>query len=414
MTQSVDPAVRNIEISKSADPSGAITLPSAKLVLLVASAIAFFMFGLTSSIIGPTIVDLAAAIGVSIAAAGILRSGRQLGQLVGFLLFGKAADQYDLRWLALFGGAAMGLGLLMLTSNGLAIAVCATLIWGLGHSTYNLAPNVIIGRVFKAQAPAIMTSLHGVYGIGAIAGPWYVELLRPQGVQMIYGISAAMCAMAGLIYWIVTRGTTENSPARHSKELGSSASLDLRTLLPFLLGVLLFSGANFTASDWLYYYTNYVVGAGALSGTIVTSAFWLAMTGGRFLLGLATARMGEQGVLRMSSLCAVVGAVALAMPTASIGLITISAALLGLGLAPTYPILIASAANLFPESRGRVTGMLAAAGAFGAVILPLLQGWLAAREGLGLVVVLFATSAMTMAVWTVPTKATKPSSERPL
>ncbi len=160
------------------------------------------MFGLTSSIIGPTIIDLSAAVGISIAAAGLLRSGRQIGQFLGFLMLGRAADRYDLRWLALVGGLVMGLGLILVFRGGIAIAISACLLWGLGHSTFNLAPNVVIGRVFEKRGSAIMTSLHGVYGVGAIVGPWFVELFRAYGVEVIYSIAGIMSTIAGFVYWV--------------------------------------------------------------------------------------------------------------------------------------------------------------------------------------------------------------------
>jgi MFS family permease len=78
--------------------------------------------------------------------------------------------------------------------------------------------------------------------------------------------------------------------------------------------------------------------------------------------------------------------------------------LLGLGLAAIYPILIVSAANLFPESRGSVTGYLAAAGAFGAIVLPAFQGWLTSEREIGMVVVLVSTSAMGAVLWSIPLK----------
>lgn len=249
-----------------------------------------------------------------------------------------------------------------------------------------------------------MTSLHGVYGVGAIAGPWFVELFRADGVEVIYGIAGVMSGVAGLLYWVLTRDLSENTPTDRSDDSKQVTTIKFTTFLPFALAVLLFSGANFTASDWLHYYTNEVIGAGNLWATIVTSAFWIAMTGGRFALGIGVAHWGESLILRVSALSAILGSLILVFPFVSTFSVTVGAAMLGLGLAPIYPILIVSAANLYPESRGKVTGRLAAAGAFGAIVLPALQGWLMTSQSHGLVVVLFSTIALGIVTWFITSK----------
>lgn len=373
--------------------------------LVVSCALAFFVFGMTSAMIGPTISDLAAVLGVSVAMAGILRSGRQVGQFAGFLILGNAADKYDLRLLAVLGAAAMAVGLGFVTVHGIAVAICFTVIWGVGHGAYNLAPNVVIGRVFVARAPGIMTALHGVYGVGAMFGPWFVELLRHRGVEFIYAVSGAMVLAAGLTYWLSTRDLAQNEPPPKLAGASAAAPVTFRGLFPFLLGVLLFSGANFTASDWLYYYTHDLNRASATAAAFATSAFWFAMTAGRFLLGIATARWGERIVIRGSAVCSIAGSALLALPSISLQSIVISAMLLGLGLAAIYPILIAAAANLFPAQRGTVTGYLAAAGAFGSIVLPALQGWLTSVRGVGMVVVFLSVVLMGIALWSVPLQA---------
>lgn len=366
--------------------------------------LAFFVFGMTSAIIGPTIGELAGAIGVSVAIAGILRSGRQIGQLAGFLALGHAADRFNLRLLAFFGAIAMAAGLLMVTSKGIIIATCAALVWGLGHSAYNLAPNVVIGRVFTTRAPAIMTTLHGVYGLGAMFGPWFVELFRSQGVQFIYMTSAIMVAGAGMIYAVSTKKLSQNIPVHRNNGRSGSGKISMKRLLPFLAGVLLFSGANFAASDWLYYHARTLGNASAPAAALATSAFWFALTAGRFLLGIATSRFGERAVIRASVICSMTGSIILALPLAPITLITIAAMFLGLGLAAVYPILIASAANIYPEHRGSVTGYMAAAGAFGAIVLPAFQGWLTSEKGVGMIIVLLTTGMMSLVLWSLPVR----------
>ncbi|MCG7394255.1 MFS transporter [Microvirga sp. ACRRW] len=370
--------------------------------LMASCALAFFIFGLTSSIIGPTISDVAAVIGVSAATAGILRSGRQLGQFAGFLALGGAADKHDLRILAFVGGLTMAIGLSMVTFNGFTLAIFSAVVWGIGHSAYNLAPQVVIGRVYAGRAPAIMTVLQGVYGLGGMVGPWFVELLRGQGIHFIYFISACMVVVAGALYSLTTKDLVQNRQApRKANEGHASRALSL-TLLPFLCGIMLNSGAVFTAADWLYSHTQKLTNSSTQQAALVTSAFWFAMTGGRFFLGFITARCGERAVIRGSIVISTVGAAAMVLPFSSIELIFVSAVLLGLGLAAVYPILIASASNLFANNRGSVTGYMAAAGAFGAIIMPALQGWITSTTDLGMAVLLFCTLATAATLWSIP------------
>ncbi|WP_262272055.1 MFS transporter [Microvirga yunnanensis] len=174
------------------------------------------------------------------------------------------------------------------------------------------------------------------------------------------------------------------------------------SLLPFLCGIMLNSGAVFTAADWLYSYTQKLTNSGTHQAALVTSAFWFAMTGGRFFLGFVTAKYSERVVIRGSIVSSIIGAAAMVLPFSSIELLVVSAILLGLGLAAVYPILIASASNLFANSRGSVTGYMAAAGAFGAIIMPALQGWITSATDLGMAVLLFCTLATAATLWSVP------------
>ena len=371
-------------------------------VLLWACGLAFFMFGLTSAMIGPSLVDLATALGTTVVAMGLFRSARQIGQLIGFITFGKSADQMNLRSLALWGGCTMSMGLLCTPFFNYHVALIAVVLWGVGHSIYNLAPNIIIGREFQAQSSSTMTMLHGVYGLGAICGPFLVEILRPFPIQNLYFICAFMTLMAALLYWFGTRACLANSPPSITHAEQHAIKFNPRILAPYIMGVLLFSGANFTASDWLHYYTETIIGKSSITASIVTSSFWLAMTMGRFLMGWAVARSDEKRIIRFAALHAVIGAGMLCGSSFSIVFIVLGVILLGLGLAPVYPILMASAANRFAENRGQITGILAASSAIGAIVLPVLQGWLSSTHQQGLVVVLIAALLMARALWSIP------------
>ncbi|MBI1775034.1 MAG: MFS transporter [Proteobacteria bacterium] len=370
--------------------------------LVASCAAAFFMFGMTSSLLGPTINDLAAALGVSAAAVGLLRSGRQIGQFFGFSTLGSAADKYDLRLLALVGGFTMALALLFVSWVGFLVAACASVVWGFGHSIYNLAPNVIVGRVFEKNAPAVMTTLHGVYGIGAMAGPWIVEIFRTKGVFYTYAISATLVALSALLYAVLTTNNGKNTQDVSLKNGAGAKRIVVREIWPFLAAVILFNGAMFGAADWLYYYAGRAPGATAHIAAVATSSFWAALTIGRFLLGGLISRFGERVVMRGSAVGAVIGSVALVLPDAPQNMIIASALMLGAGLAAIYPVLMACAANLYPESRGIVTGNLAAAGAFGAIILPALQGWLISELGVGMVLILASAFLLSIVVWMLP------------
>lgn len=370
--------------------------------LVASCAAAFFIFGMTSSMLGPTINDLAAALGVSAAAVGVLRSGRQIGQFLGFSAFGTAADRHDLRFLAIAGGLTMAIGLLSVPWFSFWLAVCASVVWGLGHSVYNLAPNVIVGRAFEKNAPATMTALHGVYGVGAMIGPWVVELLRPGGVGAMYAAASLLVLASAFAYAVLTTRSGKNTQEQTPGKRPDAKHLVLRDIWPFLAAVILFNGAMFGAADWLYYYTQQSSGATARVAAIATSAFWATLTVGRFLLGSIISRFGEKSVLRASGLVAVLGSIALILPETSPEMIIGSALMLGAGLAAIYPVLMASAANLYPQSRGYVTGSLAAAGAFGAIVLPAVQGWLISELGFGMILILGSSAALAMVIWTLP------------
>lgn len=179
---------------------------------LIACAICFFVFGFSSSIIGPTIEDIAQGIGVSLVIVGLLRSGRQFGQAIGYFKFGKSADQTDLRTIATCGAILKAFGLASMSVGSMVVMLAASVFWGLGHSIFNLAPNVVVGRALGKDAHSTLILLHGVYGVGSIVGPLVVELLRPYGFQSIY-LFTSVLVLRALNQLNVSQPRQQSAPA---------------------------------------------------------------------------------------------------------------------------------------------------------------------------------------------------------
>jgi fucose permease len=167
------------------------------------------------------------------------------------------------------------------------------------------------------------------------------------------------------------------------------------------LGLLLFvafSGAQVSAGQWLYSLLTEQRGvSAALAGTWV-SLFWASLTVGRIVFGFMVPRVAPTQILRLSMGGALISTVVFYLnltPWLSFA----SIALLGLAMAPLFPLLTSATPQyLGKQHAANGVGLQVAAAGLGGVLVTSLVGVLAQAFGLDVIAPALVVSAVLMAV----------------
>jgi fucose permease len=309
------------------------------------------------------------------AMAGYLASSFASGSLVARLGVG--------RLLAASSAATAASALLCALAPGWSVVLLGGLVGGLGAGAIDAGINAFAAARFS---PRLTTWLHASYGVGATLGPVLTSAVLATGRswQSAYGLIGLLLA-ALTVSFAATADRWAMAPARGSSgapERSLRSALRRRTVWVNVGLFFLYTGLEVGVGQWAY--TWLVEGRGVLPGVAGgwLAAYWGSLTAGRVVLGALTARVSPEAILRGSLVAVPLGVVwlwaALGPASGAIGL-----AVLGLALAPIFPLLIAATpARVGAPFAAHAIGFQIAAAYLGAAALPGAAGVLARHLGL--------------------------------
>ncbi|QSB15745.1 MFS transporter [Natronosporangium hydrolyticum] len=323
--------------------------------------------------------------------------------------------------------ARFGVGRLLATSTGLA----ATGLLGFAAAP-GLVPMVLVAGLLGASAGAIdaglnayaarhfgarhMNWLHASFSFGATLGPLVVTAAVAVGLAWRGGYVAVAVGQVALAvaFALTVRAWRDRAadrveqgrppaPATAGPALPPATARSIRRPPPlvatlrqagtwlgagaFAVGVAIEAGAGL----WAYTLLTEVDGVSGQLAGVAVSAYWGSLFVGRLLVGVVVERIGVHRVLVGSVTVIVLGAAVVALPGAAPATVT-GLVLIGLGVAPIFPLLMLTTARRVGESHSdRVVGMQVAAGTLGGAAAPALIGvlidlWSAAVLGPSLLV----------------------------
>jgi fucose permease len=303
-----------------------------------------------------------------------------------------------------FGGKltlALGIGTLLTGSsflvaiamfgNALApiwpVFVAGAVIWGLGSGAIDSGLNAYVASHFSARH---VNWLHAFYSLGATLGPLLMTamVVRAGSWRLGYALVGGV-VLALTVAFLSTRRLWGGPPGPAAGEVHEPVSMGaaLCSSLVWLQVVVffLYTGLEFTAGQWAFtLFTESRAVRTDVAGLLAGSYFG-AIGVGRLLFGAVADRIGVDRLVRWATRAALLGAALLAfgapVEVSGFGLVV-----LGLGLAPIFPCLMART----PQRLGagyatHAVGFQVSAAMLGAAVVPGLAGLLA--QGWGLEVV---------------------------
>jgi FHS family glucose/mannose:H+ symporter-like MFS transporter len=261
-----------------------------------ASLGAFVLIGATDAVFGPLLHPIASGFGVSLAVAGTVISVQFAGALTGVL--GELAI---LRWAAHLPIATFALTVLVAGSLTIALArtwpvlLVGVYLAGAGFGGTDFSLNTLMSRTARRGRAARLNILNAAFGAGAVLGPAVAGWLGAATLTWGFGIAAAACcALAAGLSGV--RPAPRGADPRDAGLLPAPAADQdaARVRRPGLgwqhgvvgaiaLAYLLYVGTESGTAGWI---PATLVGLhySPRAATVVTSAFWGAMTVARLLV----------------------------------------------------------------------------------------------------------------------------------
>jgi fucose permease len=352
---------------------------------LALASIGFVSLGLPDGMLGVAWPSMRATFGLPLDALGLLLATFAAGYFVSSAVSGWVIRRFGIG-LTLAGSCGLtGLALLGYSLSPVwATIVALGAILGLGAGTIDGGLNTYAAIAHGSRA---LNWLHAVFGVGAALGPLIMTAILTAGLAWNVGYVLVALAQLGLAsaYWITRKSYATPAPASAHSSPASLRSL-MRASVVWLSLALFFAyvGLEVTAGQWSFSLMTLSRGAPTTLAGVLLSGYWASLTVGRVLFGFVVHRVSAEWLLRVCMLMAVFasGVIWLNVPLAS----WLALALLGLAIAPIFPVLIAETpSRLGAGQTANAVGLQVAAAVLGGATIPGGVGVLAAKLSLEVV-----------------------------
>ena len=259
--------------------------------------------------------------------------------------------------------------------------------FGAGAGALDVAMNVEGAAVEKIYRKPIMSSLHGLYSVGGLAGSAFGALMASLGIGTFGHFLAAALILGILALVASSRLLTEGAK---DFEQGPMFALPTRAVLGLGLiafCVLLGEGA---VADWsAVYLTN--IGAAPGVAALAFGAFSLTMAAGRLLGDGINQRLGPVALVRIGGAVSTAGLLIFLLAGQPL-LALVALMLVGAGYSNVFPLAMSAASRKTSMSPSSAIAAVTAVGYFALLAGPPLIGFIAEvltlRGALGILVLL--------------------------
>ena len=331
----------------------------------------FFVNGAVLASWVPHIPAVKAAHALGDGALGLVLLSMAAGSVLALTLAGWLVGRIGSRATTSMAAIALCLTLpLPILSPAIPLLALSLVLVGASNATLDVAMNAQAVLVEREYGRPIMSSFHGLFSLGGLAGAALAGLAIGLGVPPAYHVVVsavvALLAVGRALRWLVPSDAADASAspvfARPSGVL-------------FGLGVLAFFGllAEGAMADWSAVYLRDTLETTPAVAVAGFAAFSLAMAAGRFRGDRLVSLLGPGRLLGASgavAACGLGGALLVGAPAAAV----IGCGLVGLGISNVIPVLFSAAGHVRGIQAGTALAAVATIGYLGLLAGPPLIG----------------------------------------
>ncbi len=345
--------------------------------ILIYTCLGYLSMGIVAASLGPLLSQFAANNHATLAQIGGMYTAYFIGALLANVALGRLSDLWGQHRALTVAFLIFSLAMTATTfSRWLPLTFGLIFIAGIGYGTANLCGNVLIGRVFKENHVSAVNWLNVFYGVGAFTGPILVSAgyyFWKNGAPSFWLGSFLMLVVAVLMYLRIFQYHLEG---QGETVKSNSTTKVTRSLFLWSLGLiaLIYVGTETSIGGWSTTYLEKTTSLPIEIAALVTSAFWLALTGGRLMGALLGSRVSAENLLWLCLGISSVGGLLFVFGYGNGTFSIIAIMLIGLGFGAIYPTIMAVMTNAFPQAPGQAGGVITALCSIGGSLFPWMQG----------------------------------------
>jgi fucose permease len=347
-------------------------------VLILASIIAIFIYGMIAAMLGTILPELSNRFQLSPSQNGTIAFAQALGLIIASLCAGPLIDNEGKKL-----GIALGLGLISIAlfalprSPGFRTILLLLFLLGVGGGITVTGANALASDVGEAHRAAALNLANLFFGLGAMATPLIAaNLFKRDSVRLCYTVAALT-----VVTLVIEIGTSMPGPTGAGRFVLADASQALGRPLLLLIGLFLFLYVSCEVGIWNWLPRHLIA-----QGIPERRALNILSLG--FALGILIGRVGVLPVVAHVPAVTVtlVGSVAMAITTfLMLRTKTATAAwvlvfLAGLSMAPVFPTTLAIVGDAFPRMTGTAIGVVITCGWTGLAVSSRIIGMIAGGD----------------------------------
>lgn len=337
---------------------------------------AMLFSGFGTVFLGPVLPALAASAHATDSGSGLFFTAQFIGAF-----FGGITTSHRLYYCLVRGLAAATAGFLFLAlCSGLHAGVlwdaAALVPLGFGVGQMLTSVNLLAAQRFQEQRSSALALINFTWSLGAVTAPFLLgSILSSVSLPAVLGaVTVLFVIVLSWAAWSVRGGLSQEQ----EQTTQTKSQLPRTAFLSFAAMLLLYGGVETCLSGWITTFGTRYGNATLRISTLGATALWIGITGGRALAPLLLKFLRER-VFLIATLCSATAIVALLSRSSGAMSITLLSALLGLSLAPWFPLVLST--MLGRGASARETGIIIALSGIGAAILPLLLGVVSRSTG---------------------------------
>ncbi len=370
----------------------------------------FVGVGLALSLLGPSIGLLKGQVEVDTGEISAVFTAQGAGYLLGATVIGRRFDRGASNGLFTRGLLTLAVGMAAVpAARSLVVLLCLFGVIGAAAGTIDVGGNTLLTRRRSGAPAAWLAALHLSFGIGALLSPALVAASESLRDDVLFATTVTAVVCCGVAAWAAW---ADPPPPGHQTSAGPIPSrgpfrlrsVPRRPAMPkgawLIVGALLLNvAAELSFAGWVHTYS-VESGLGAATATGATAGFWAAFVSGRLLSVFLARRVTSSAMLFHAAVLALLGGAVMTIGQGHAVSVWVGVVLIGLGLAPQFPMTIAFAGECFVVTAAMMSRFVAAAGA-ASLLFPFLTGRLIDAVGPGAFPVTVSVILVANLAWVV-------------
>lgn len=361
--------------------------------------LAFFIFGFTDNLKGPTLPAMLAELNINYGTGGNIFFGEYFGFLIATLITGLLADRFGLKTVILLAGICLLFGVGGYSTFQIPLLLSASLfVIGLGLGAFELGPNAIIVNLHHERKGLYLNLMSVLHGLGSMLAPLFVGWLFTLNTswRTAYRWDLVLIAFFILLSIFLRFPKAEEKVEldfRHVPQIAFKGQLPW-----FYVVIGLYVAAEIGLASWLVTFLQQMRGETVTSSTQLLSLFFATLMAGRLLGGFFVHRIGYLRSIFFASIggaiCIFVGLFGPVQPSFFLPVT-------GFFFSIIFPTITAAVSDSHHENINTVLGVLFTFAGLGGLLGPWLVGWGSDLFGLqaGFIIILIFTALLSTSIF---------------